>query len=273
MPALDDKVADSPEQRSLQQWIEARRKAQTPEADSWFLTDPRGVQIARDPLNEKTIFADFSGRTYFHGGPRNLSAEENHPAVKPISRVHLSAVYLSTATRSLKVAFSTPVWKDNEAEGECLGVLGMSMELGGFYELQTGLEAGQIAVLVDTREDQADAAPKSGLILHHPLLRQTRRPRSSADKEVLFRIPPQLVDRLRELRERRKDGSPDASAAGLTKSIDATYYDPLAADGSRAVIAAFEPVRVETRSAEVRDTGWVVIVQESPLQARRTPRN
>ncbi len=273
MLALQNKVVGSPEQRSLQQWIEARRKSQAPEADSWFLTDPHGVQIARDPFNETTIFADFSERTYFHGGPRNLTADEKRGAVKPIDRVHLSAVYLSTATHSLKVAFSTPIWKDNEFEGEYLGVLGMSMEIGGFYELQTGLEAGQIAVLVDTREDQEEGVPKSGLILHHPLLHEAQRQRSSADKEVLFRIHPQLVDRLRQLRERRTHETGDVSVTGLTQSIDTAYHDPLAAEGSRPVTAAFEPVRIETRSPEVRDTGWVVIVQESPLQAHSAPTN
>jgi serine/threonine-protein kinase len=264
------KVVGSTEQHSLQQWIDGRRKAHAPEADSWFLTDPHGVQIARAPFNEQTLFADFSGRTYFHGGPRNLVADENRRDVKPIGHVHLSAVYLSTATRSLKVAFSTPVWKGNEADGEHLGVLGMSLEIGGFYELQTGLDAGQIAVLVDTREDQVEGSPKSGLILHHPLLPEVQR---RADKPLLFRIQPQLVDRLRHLSGLRTHDTGDAVATAVAESIDPAYDDPLAVEGGRRVIAAFEPVRIETRSPEVRDTGWVVIVQESQLQSHSADTN
>lgn len=261
MIAVENKIDDSPEQRNLQRWIEARRKAQTPNADSWFVTDEKGVQIARDPANKKSLFVDFSHRNYFHGGSRDLTTAERNGDVKPIVRPHLSTVYLSTASRSLKVAFSVPVWKDNNPEGQCLGILGMSVELGEFSELQTGLDAGQIAVLVDTREDQAEESPRSGLILHHPSLHEAERQRTAASDDSMIRIAPQLVEKLRQLRELRSRGD---TSGNLENSLDLQYEDPVAGAGSPMVTAAFEPVRVETRSPEVRDTGWVVIVQETP---------
>ena len=45
-------------------------------------------------------------------------------------------------------------------------------------------------------------------------------------------------------------------------SLDDDYRDPLADDPDARWLAAFEPVLVHGRSDEVRDTGWVVIVQE-----------
>jgi serine/threonine protein kinase len=265
MLALKDKVVDSPEQRSLQHWIESRRKVQSPDSDSWFLTDQHGVQIARDPFNEQTIFANFSERTYFHGGLQNLTPEEKKRGIKPISSPKLSSVYLSTASQSLKVAFSVPVWKDVEAQHDCLGVLGMSVELGAFYELQTGLDAGQIAVLVDTRQDHVEKSASSGLVLHHPDLQDAQRRRLAAGNSSLFRIGPQLVERLRRLREIRSGQNGQSASGDLAESMDLTYLDPVAPEGNSAVIAAFEPVRIESRPPELRDTGWVVIVQETSV--------
>ncbi len=262
MMALEDKTGDSPGQRELQRWIEARKKTQSPHADSWFVTDEKGVQIARQPFNKNTLFVDFSGRDYFHGGSRDLTTKEQQGGVKPIVQPHLSSVYLSTASRSLKVAFSVPVWKDNDAEGQCLGVLGMSVELGEFSELQTGLDAGQIAVLVDTREDQIEGSPESGLILHHPLLHEAERRRAAAGDATRFRISGPLVDKLRILRAIPSRGQ---AAGNLADATERRYNDPLAPEGRPPVMAAFEPVRVVTRSSEIRDTGWVVIVQETPL--------
>ena len=272
MLAFQDRTVGSPAQRELQQWLETRRKAQAVEAESWFLTDDHGVQIARDPFSTNTIFVNFSDRTYFHGGPRNLTDEEKKKQdVKPISGVHLSAVYLSTASRSLKVAFSVPVWKDAVAHGKCLGVLGMSVELGAFSELQTGLDAGQIAVLVDTREDQAEGALASGLILHHPSLQDAQRRRAAAENEALFRIQPELIERLRKLSQIRARESAQLSAGDVSESVDTAYHDPIAPEGSPPVMAAFEPVRVESRPSEVQNTGWAVIVQESPFNEAVVP--
>jgi hypothetical protein len=267
--ALQARTVGSPEQRALQTWIETRRKEQPTVAESWFLTDAKGVQIARDPFNEQTLFGNFSERTYFHGGATSLSAADKERGIKPISHVTLSAVYMSTATRSLKVAFSAPVWEDKQLRQECLGVIGMSVELGAFYELQTGLDAGQIAVLVDTREDNIEGKPASGLILHHPSLQEAQRKRLAAGNESLFRISPKLVERLRKLREiRSRNSGLTSSSADIAESIDTAYIDPVAPAGSPPVLAAFEPVRIDSRPPDVRDTGWVVIIQETPLSGK-----
>jgi serine/threonine protein kinase len=276
-----NKPVGSPEQRAAQQWIEDHRKNHSVQSESWFLTDHRGIQIARDPFSRKTIYEDYSRRTYFHGGAHELKPEEIKGPIKPISSPHLSAVYLSTTSGTLKVSFSVPIWKGDESLGECLGVLGMSLELGAFRELQTGLNAGQIAVLLDTREDQVEGQPRTGLILHHRNLYQAQQRRLAAGDESFPRISPQRVEqlvRLRKLRSREAGliASPASEEAGaavqgpieLAGSLDTRYIDPLAEPGSPEVTAAFEPVRVPSRPPDVQDTGWVVVVQEDPQQVK-----
>ncbi len=271
---IQDKSLGSPEQLALQKWLETRRASHSIESESWFLTDARGLQMGRDPFKANTIFVDFSDRTYFHGN-LNLRDEARKKGARPIDGVTLSTVYLSAGSGSLKVACSVPVWKNNDRQRDGLGVLGMSVELGAFRELQTGLNAGQIAVLVDTRDDQAEGSVRNGLILHHRNLHESHRRRLASGNAALFRVPPELVERLRRLRQlrtREQELAAQESSSNvlppldLDGSIDINYYDPLAPEGSPPVTAAFEPVRIETRPLEVRDTGWVVIVQEAPLQ-------
>jgi hypothetical protein len=281
MIAVAGKSLGSTEQQALQQWLEDRRKANTIEAESWFVTDHRGIQVAREPFSRKTIYEDYSRRTYFHGGPREFDPKEMPDVVKPITGVNLSTVYLSTTSGTLKVSFSVPIWKDNESLGECLGVLGMSLALGSFRELQTGLHAGQIAVLVDTREDQIEGEPRSGLILHHAQLQQAQQRRLAAGDESFFRVSPARVEQLQRLRKLRSreagiiaqpatdSAASSAERIDLAGSIATDYVDPLAPNGSPAVAAAFEPVRIESRPPEARDTGWIVVVQEDPEQAEQ----
>jgi serine/threonine protein kinase len=275
-----DKMLGSPEQRAAQQWIEDRKKTHSIQAESWFLTDQRGVQIAREPFSRKTIYENYSGRTYFHGGPRELKPGDATGPIKPITNPQLSVVYLSTTSGTLKVSFSVPIWKGDESLGQILGVLGMSLELGAFRELQTGLNAGQIAVLLDTREDQVEGVPRSGLILHHRNLYQAQQRRLAAGDESFPRINQQRVDelvRLRTLRSREAGllatpaGEDAAAVQGpieLAGSLDAKYEDPLAPPGSPKVTAAFEPVRIANRPPDLQDTGWVVIVQDDPQQVK-----
>jgi hypothetical protein len=48
----------------------------------------------------------------------------------------------------------------------------------------------------------------------------------------------------------------------LPGSFDPAYRDPVGGEYAGVWLAAFAPVLVKGRSAENRDTGWVVIVQE-----------
>jgi serine/threonine-protein kinase len=258
LTAVEDKSSESPARQELQRWLDARKQADAPTADSWFVTDAQGIQLARAPLSVRSLFVNFSKRNYFHGGARDLEGQPNAADVQPIGRPHLSTVYRSTASNTLKVAFTVPIWKDNAIEKDCLGVFGMSVELGEFAELQTGLDAAQIAVLVDTREDQIEGNAETGLILHHPSLQDAQARRAAQGDKSLFRVAPTMLETMRQLTN-------SGTAGEVRDAFVENYVDPVAPPGSPPVMAAIAPVRIEQRGEAPRNTGWFVVVQESPL--------
>ena len=150
--------------KSLADWLGARKANHDREAsaDSWFINDVRGIQIARSPHSDASLGANYAERDYFHGlGVDPPAATE----LKPITAPHLSAVYRSTSTGHLKVAFSVPI--ENGLRGEerrVVGVLAMSVDLGAF-DFKWTLPRGQM-VLVDLREAVIDEVKRRGLVLH-----------------------------------------------------------------------------------------------------------
>ena len=93
---------------------------------------------------------------------------EDTTNLKPIEAPHLSAVYRSTSTGHLKVAFSVPIENGRSGEDrEIVGVLAMSVDLGEFNVLEKELPPGHEVVLIDLRESTIDGQTRRGLILHH----------------------------------------------------------------------------------------------------------
>jgi len=127
----------SPQREALQAMISALRKKH-PEVDatSWFVTDRDGRQMARYPLDEKTIDQDYSFRDYFHGQGRDL--QRGTKGIQPIRDVHRSNVFRSQATNRRMVAFSVPVFAEHSDSSlaQVEGVLAMTSELGTFAELR-----------------------------------------------------------------------------------------------------------------------------------------
>ena len=131
----DDTLWDGP-----QAWILAQRSEadQSFSSKRWFLTDAAGLQIARAPM-KATIGKNFSHRDYFHGQGVGEPAADTPRA--PIQSEHLSAVYSSSRTGELKVAFSTPVFNGKRGRSrKVIGVLGMSVELGQFKTVEDAKE-------------------------------------------------------------------------------------------------------------------------------------
>lgn len=237
-------------QASLQELTEetSRRHVELA-AMSWFLNDKTGLQWARTPRSN-TIGQSWAFRDYFHGLGRDLPPQPTPEAVKPISAPHRSVVFRTRASGALIVAFSVPVWSQprnkSGAPGprEVLGVLGMTVELGRFGELQPAKErpeAHQMAMLVDSRVDWTG---RKGLLLQHPALSQAL---SRRQPVPLYHVPGPLAERLAGL-----DNS------GYTLPFDAQYADPVAGPNKGRFLAAAEPVL-----SRGQDTGWVVIVEES----------
>jgi serine/threonine protein kinase len=238
----------------LENWLGARKAdydRQAP-ADSWFINDVRGIQVARSPRSEASRGANYAHRDYFHGQGADL--EENAPNLKPLTGPHLSAVYRSTSSGHLKVAFSVPI--ENGLSGKdrgIVGVLAMSVDLGEFNVLEKQLPPGQEVVLVDLRESNIDGAVGRGLVLHHQAHAPVRRgdPPQWVSGELLARMDEQL-DRAES----------DLAEPG---NLLMEYRDAALTTG-KLYWGALKRV-VDRRSDEQEiDTRWLVIVQEPAMR-------
>lgn len=227
-------------------FTEAAMDRATDYGASWFLTDSRGLQLARWPESKKTTGRNFAWRSYFNGGKSDR--DQNEWRAGPDEHVRdtqLSAVYRSQSTGRWVVAVSTPIRQRRigEAPRQFLGVVGRSNEIGrDIISLPDG--ASQFAVLVDGRQGE-----RTGLVLQHPLFETAKRYEK---------------DRLPERFEKYRvalDAMPNL------KTGSANYRDPLGEDQEGApyqqrFLAAQSPIEVGDEP-----TGWHVIVQESYHEA------
>ena len=226
--------------------------------DSWFLCDCRGRQVARVKPSE-TIGNNFAHRDYFHGRSEDLLVEAK-TEVPHITDVHRSKVYLSASTGQLKVALIRPIWSQVEMNPnrEFLGILGMSVSLGEFKELERDLAADQLVMVVDTSANSLNDTSIRGLLLHHPQLRSDSAAGPlAADKE--------LLDEMVTIREEARQALQQHSNAGETgmSRVLSSFRDPLGdPDSKHQWSAAFAPVIVKGRPLEIADTGWGVVVAE-----------
>jgi hypothetical protein len=222
---------------------------------SWFVTDPRGVQLAASFLEaevaqatdtplETSIGKDYSWRTYFHGGKEELEAGQHHD-LPPLDATKLSTVFRSTVTGTWKVAISTPI----RAEGVTIGVIALTVELGRLGDEQDFAAGnGRFVTLVDGRD-----GPSRGVILQHPLFNEILAKQSKLPDFRSYRVPLN-----------------DLPASNAPISEIGLYTDPLGTlpEGrafARNWIAAREEVRLDaTNAADLPiETGLVVVVQEN----------
>jgi len=231
--------------RRLQEMITGiRQSLDQPPSASWFVTDAQGLQLARDPMS-RTVGRNFAWRTYFAGALEDRSRDWRPSAEDgPITKTHLSAVFRSRASRHWIVTISTPI-RAIEAPHAFLGVLALTVDVGGFVELRGDEDPNQFAVLVDLRD-----GPDRGLILQHPFY-------DDVIEEDKVPRPQRLGD--------------DALPTSDPRRRD--YADPIAADPAggrfaRHWLAAMAPVMVrQQRAEEPQATGWQVIVQQSYEEA------
>ncbi len=221
-------------------------------AESWFVCNPEGVQVARAPMGD-TIGQPFSHRDYFHGGQGDLPP--GTPS-RPLAEVHRSTVYKSMTTGKYKVAFSAPIWSGPPGkEGRvCLGVLVMAYDVGLlFHSIDAigGWNASQstfAVAVIDLRDDRIDGEPKPGLVLENPDLAAASVAVTADVQDT--RVSVEVVDRLKTLASRRR------TFGGLS--------DPVKMDSGAEspMIAAAEPIVILGRPDHIADVGWAVIVHE-----------
>ncbi len=234
----------------LQDWIGARKADfdSQAHADSWFINNRFGRQVARSPSG-KSLGGDYSHRDYFHGQGQDLELGTSDP--KPLSEPHLSAVYRSTSTGRLRVAFSVPIENgETGAARKVLGVLAMSVDLGEFNVLQKELAKNQEVVLVDLRDSTIDGESRRGLILHH---------HRNDDGRHRGQTAPWVGSKLL--------AEIDALLAGSGRTSDdqalmlPEYRDEAVTDGE-LYWGAVKPVVDRRPDGEVEDYQWLVLVQE-----------
>jgi serine/threonine protein kinase len=238
---LREEYLGNEKHQQFQQYVtELINDLDQPEVASWFINDNQGLQLARAPKST-TIGKNYAWRTYFSGHDQD---EDSHwrpefPPSDTLWDTHLSAVFRSQATGRWIVAVSTCVRRGEDNEGDLLGVVALTIEVGRLVKLAGGKE--QFAVLVDARK-----GPNNGLILQHPLFEQ------------MFSKNDKLPDRFQQLRLAD-------SQFPNSEEQQRNYRDPLGEDEAggaynRRWIAASESVPIP---GSEDNSGWQVIVQKS----------
>lgn len=246
-------VDESPQDES--RWIPLENKLGAAKADydplaasdSWFINDVRGVQVARSPRSDTSRGESYAYRDYFHGQGSDLKPDTE--GLKPIQARHLSAVYRSTTTKRLKVAFSVPIENGRSgAARKFIGVLAMSVDLGEFDVLDQDLQAGQEVVLLDLRESAIDGPPRRGLILHRQAPEAFRRGEKPPfiGSQLLARIDATIAEHTTK----------NQGSIMLTNYRDDSLTDDLLYWGALKRVIDRRP------DGEVFDTQWLVLVQE-----------
>jgi hypothetical protein len=240
--------------QEIESWLGKNRSnsASRLHGESWFINDRAGEQVARSPQSNKSTGKVFSHRDYFHGQGKHLP--ERTQGLLPIETPHLSAVYRSTSDGTLRVAFSVPVENGRSgAERQVIGVLAMSVDLNDFDVLERGIPPQYQVVLIDLREETIETERGQeesgrGLVLHiqeRGEMSQQRRPRW-VGSDLLAQI----------------DRTVNSANARTDKvSMLEPYRDDALTAGQRYWGAG--KLLVDPRpEREVRDTGWLVLVQE-----------
>jgi hypothetical protein len=254
---LVEQLRGSPEAAVLQnrlRFFDHQMLAENKKSESWFITDSRGVQVARWYAYEPTLGRNYTWASYFYGGMMDQPKDWRPAPDQHVQKTQLSAAHPSNMSGLWVVSISTPVFKgDTPDQQQFLGVIGVSFELAtNFINLQE--EDRQFPVLVDVRE-----GVHSGLILQHPLLQKLRKESDEhldrfVDDEK-YRVSPAVVAEL-------KDG-------------DADYRDPVgnddkAADYRGRYLAAEAPIELlagSGRDKHEAPSGWIIIVQDPYEQA------
>jgi hypothetical protein len=214
--------------------------------ESWFATDPTGIQLARAP-EEKTVGDNYSWRSYFQGGNQDRAVDWRGGPDDHISKTNLSAVYYSQVTDRWTVTISTPVYIDDAEPGQTgtpvkrfLGILAVSANVDRFLDIPE-TQPEQFAVLVDWRD-----GPNKGLILQHPLFETMR----EANREVPKRFQSYHL---------HENELPEFAAT----SVRENYVDPLARDPEGKAYDMHWLAEAASVAMHDGQTGFVVIVQES----------
>jgi serine/threonine protein kinase len=218
-------------------------------------TEPDPTRPERFRVMTGVLGQYFGFRDYFHGRGQDMPITKAPPAAdppQPIRHSYRSAVFRQMPQRTFAVAYSTPIRSTNAADSLPIGVLVMICDLVGPTRLVGQDGRDRYIVMVDTgRDEHGDR----GVIIRHPYQDDYK----DHPEELPLAFAPEVVQ--------KKEG------------FAGEYLDPVGRQpwGQRFAgtwIAAGEPVQVPIApvpgaTAEQRQSGWVVVVQETEAGVTR----
>ncbi len=240
----------------LNNWLRDRYLDRVTEAlptSSWAIYNAAGIQLARvAPRNggdsSVTLGKSYRHRDYFHALGHDFQPESvEASAAKPHAfDLHVSAMFISTNTKRLSVAFTVPVFeaREDQRRGEPIGIFFASVQLNRLDLLPNSL-------LIDTRSDFMAGDERGGLVLRHPDLE---------DIEGLapnyLRVSPEALADILKVKPSGPlhDMKAEKNAAGLIE-----IEDPLS---HKAMHTAVEPVFLSNQDSHT-DTGWVIVLRDA----------
>jgi serine/threonine protein kinase len=265
----EGKPVDSKERQVLQEWLVSKHDTRLCNALVVLDAEGRCMALAWPAGNAREhLDKNFSHREYFHGRPEL----EGTKGLEPITEPYLSSVNPSKVSKRLQVVLSTPIIVGSK--GTVRGIVFMSVEVGSFGDLQPvnperEIEAdvrakATMAVLVDLRPDRENK--KCGLVLQHPKMRGMKEPQSFYWQTQDAKLQGAIF----KLTRKAGKSMPRSDQEQLMADFDEVglipyHTDPVGqqyAEYAGRWLAAVQPILIERDSGDIRNTGWVVIVQE-----------
>lgn len=220
--------------RRLAKYTAAPSRSHVPRLASMYVTDSAGTIFGMaydNPVSreQNSTGRNYAYRTYYHGQKNDLPKNTPMDSIEPLTTMHLSAAFQSTATGLWKVAISAPIYLSDNTSTQPDAVFVATIHLGDFELLQGEAGANLVAVLVEARE-----GPMRGTILQHPYM-ETRHKQGKPNIGDPFKVSADKMD-------------------DLLVGKDTDYRDPVA-EASDAKeyqgdwIAAMQPVAVPGEAA------------------------
>ncbi len=274
----DGDISHTPD--AINEWLHTRYEywntqfSEKTTAAYWYVLDRGGMARAITPSGDQLVGKYFGYREYFHGQGKQLDPQGAAPM--PINAPHRSNVFRSQPNNRPAVSLSVPI--RSKASQEVIGVLVMEAELGHFAEFQG--TRNQVAVLVDLRPDDRH---RRGLIVEHPLFDTQLRSNQQlgeyyvdpATLEILDTMQHEEFSGAKESTGMTGTGQPMKVQAETTSTVLDSYRDPVL-DESEDLFVVAEPIVFRRDGSKVRDSDWVLLIQESrarslaPLDGLRT---
>ncbi|ADV64000.1 serine/threonine protein kinase [Isosphaera pallida ATCC 43644] len=233
--------------------------------DSCVIFDAAGRQLARVPDDPRQLGNTFFYRDHFHGSGQDMLPNQVGSERPRILFSHISIPYRSANDRRLKIAFSTPIYANNEARAnrdpsQILGTLAMTLPLGYFAFLEDDLNGtNQSVMIINLGNDQLApnqndpnrfVEPQQGLVLHHREIEA----RNDADAdEPIFRIDDRTLKLFKQYRR-----SSDGDLSNGLPNLLPDFVNPLHPEHPPQ-LAAFEEVLLPKRA--LNHFHWFIVIQ------------